>query len=107
MTDRSVASRYRSSPSVGVTIVMRGNGVERDCSVIVKFYDPNPSRGLRQQGKPSMLWHGLRAASSLEHRPPLHSLFARQRKPRLFHHSTKNHSSDIRADRRLVLEPMP
>ncbi len=34
---------------------MRGSGVERDCSVIVKFYDPIPIRGLRQQDKPSML----------------------------------------------------
>src|SRR5882762_1291550 len=107
MTDRSVASRYWSSPRTGVTIVMRGSGVTRDGGIIVKFYDPIPIRGLRQQGKLSMLWLGLRAASSLEYCPPLYTLFTRQRKSRLFRHSTKNPSSHILAHRRSVLEPMP
>src|SRR6266849_2464726 len=105
MTDRSVASRYWSSPRAGVTIVMRGK-VERDCGVIDKFYDLFTIRELSREGKRSMLWHSPRAASSLEHRPSLHSLLASQRKAHLFHHSTDNPLSHILAYRRPVLESM-
>src|SRR5882762_4704555 len=107
MTDRSVASRYWSSPRAGVTIVMRGSGPERDCGVIVKFYDLTTIWDLLQGGKLSMLWPSRRAACALKHRSPLHCLLAGQQKPRLFRHSTKHPLRHIFTHSRTMLEPMP
>src|SRR6266404_1884712 len=106
MTDRSVASRYWSSPKAGVTIVMRGSGLERDCGVIVKFYNLTTIWDLLQGGKLSMLWHSRRTACALKHRSPLHRPLANQRKSRLFRHSTKHPLRHIFTHSRPMLEPM-